>query len=149
MPPGTRGNATKKKTPAQKTPAQSRSSTPSVPPKIITPRAPKTKWTNEEITFLVDGLQQAVDDGNTAEGGFKENIFNSLRDVFNDPLKKKDRALSSKWTRLKADYKEVKWLREESSGFGWDDEKQIVTADEQVWLDLKEVYISFFFSRRF
>jgi Myb/SANT-like DNA-binding domain len=63
-----------------------------------------------EVDSLIDQLFQAKEDGNSAEGSFESTIWGGISDSFNDPLKKA-RACESKWTRLKKDYKEIKWLR--------------------------------------
>jgi hypothetical protein len=41
---------------------------------------------------------------------------------------------------LKKDYKDFKYLKD-NSGFGWDAEKMIPTAPEEVWKDLIAVSI--------
>ena len=44
----------------------------------------------------------------------------------------------SLYAQLKKDYLQVKTLRD-SSGFGWDDESQLVTATDEVWITFLEV----------
>jgi hypothetical protein len=39
---------------------------------------------------------------------------------------------------MKKDYKEVKFLRE-LSGFGWDEENCVPTAEPEVWEDFRKV----------
>jgi Myb/SANT-like DNA-binding protein len=95
---------------------------------------PNAKWTNADIDSL-----KAKEDGNTAEGGFKTTVWKAIADSYDDPLKKKDRAAESKYTRLKKEYKDIKWLREDVSGFGWDDENKLVTATDEVWDELEKV----------
>jgi Myb/SANT-like DNA-binding domain len=56
-------------------------------------------------------------------------------------LKKKVRACESKWTLLKKDYKEIKWLKEEVSGFEWNDDTQMVDATDEVWEELRKVLL--------
>ena len=51
---------------------------------------------------------------------------------------KTDRVCQTKWSRLKGDYKDVKFVRE-LSGFGWDDKKFVPTAEDDVWDRLEEV----------
>jgi Myb/SANT-like DNA-binding domain len=106
-------------------------------------RGANAKWTKAEVDSLIDQLFQAKEDGNTAEGGFKSAIWGGIADSFNDPLKKKSRACESKWTRLKKDYKEIKWLREEVSGFGWNEDTQLVEATDEIWEELRGVNILF------
>ena len=42
------------------------------------------------------------------------------------------------YSQLKKDYVQVKTLHD-SSGFGWDDERQLVTATDEVWMAFLEV----------
>ncbi|TCD59899.1 hypothetical protein EIP91_011210 [Steccherinum ochraceum] len=43
--------------------------------------------------------------------------------------------VKSYWSRLKTNFTSVRFLRK-TSGFGWDDEKKVVFAEEKVWRDL-------------
>jgi hypothetical protein len=103
------------------------------------PRGANAKWSKAEVDSLIEQLIEAKDAGNTAEGGFKSTVWSGVANSFDDPLKKKVRACESKWTRLKKDYKEIKWLREEVSGFGWNDDTQMVDATDEVWEELRKV----------
>ena len=102
-------------------------------------KSPNAKWSKAEVDSLIEKLIQAKDDGNTAEGGFKSTVWSGIANSFDDPLKKKVRACESKWTRLKKDYKEIKWLREDVSGFGWNEDTQMVDATDDVWEELRKV----------
>jgi hypothetical protein len=104
-------------------------------------RSANAKWSNAEVDSLIEQLFAAKVAGNTAEGGFKSTIWAGIAESFEDPLKKKARACESKWTRLKKDYKEIKWLIEEASGFGWNNKDRLVTAEEYIWEELREVII--------
>lgn len=44
---------------------------------------------------------------------------------------------------MKKDYQDVKFIRERS-GFGWDAERSVATATDDVWEKLFEVYDPFF-----
>jgi Myb/SANT-like DNA-binding domain len=78
----------------------------------------ETRWkrSKAEVDSPIDQLFQAKEDGNTAEGGFTSTIWAGIADSFDDPPKKKARACESKWTRLKKDYNEIKWLRDDLDG---------------------------------
>jgi hypothetical protein len=94
-------------------------------------RAPNARWTNTEIDSLVSQLKDAKDAGNSSENGFKASVWASIASSFSDLMKKTNRVCESKWSRLKKDYKDVKFLRE-CSGFGWDEVKCIVTAEPEI-----------------
>jgi Myb/SANT-like DNA-binding domain len=95
-------------------------------------RAPATKWSTEEITSMISQLKEQKVLGNTSDNGFKSSVWATIAASFSPGARKSEaRIVESKWSRLKKDYKEVKFLLE-CSGFGWDDEKGIVTAEPEV-----------------
>jgi Myb/SANT-like DNA-binding domain len=106
-------------------------------------RAPASKWSDQDIEKLIAGLLEARDNGLSSENGFKSTVWASiaasfddpLKASFDDPLKKASRICESKWSRLKIDYKAVKFLRD-SSGFGWDEARSLVTAEPEVWTEM-------------
>jgi hypothetical protein len=118
------------------------------PPPTPTPRgtpAPRARsnrsnWTNQEISQLIELLQEAKSNGQTSDNGFKAAVWNGIAASFSDPLKNEKRACESKWARLKKDYKDVKFLRE-LSGFGWDEETGLLSAEPQVWAEVSKVII--------
>jgi hypothetical protein len=105
-------------------------------------RGKNCTWTNKEIDQLIEQLQEAKSLGQTSENGFKSSVWNQIAASFTDPLKTEKRTCESKWARLKKDYKEVKFLRE-LSGFGWNDETGLLTAEPQVWSEVAKVSILF------
>ena len=113
-----------------------RSSIPAPPKKARTPAA---KWSHEEMTSMVSQLVQAKIDGQTSENGFKKSVWTKIASSFQDPLKKNTRVCDTKFSRMKKDYKEVRKLLKEISGFGWNSETQTVTAEDAVWEALGEV----------
>lgn len=122
---------------------------PTMPPNKVTHpkaiRAPATKWTNEEIESLVAQVKQAKDEGKTSDSGFKSVVWTSIAASFPAGARKQDpRVCETKWSRLKKDYKEVKFLRE-ASGFGWDSEKCVPTAEPGVWAEIQKVISTSFF----
>jgi hypothetical protein len=106
-------------------------------------RAPSAKWSNQEVARLIKQLQECKSNGQTSENGFKTSVWNSIAVTFTDPLKQAGRTCESKWTRLKKDYKEVKFLRE-ASGFGWDSVNNLVTTEPEVWAEMAKVIASLF-----
>jgi hypothetical protein len=109
-------------------------------PKAKRERAANTKWEKEDIDSIVTQLKQATVDGNTSDNGVKKNVWVAIAISFTDPLKN-DRSCQTRFSRLKVDYKEVKYMRE-LSGFGWDLEKHVPTAEDDVWNVLEKVSIS-------
>ena len=103
-------------------------------------RSPAAKWSDRDINKLITGLLEAKDNGQTSENGFKSTVWGALAASFDDPLKKVSRTCESKWSRLKSDYKAVKFLRD-LSGFGWDEAHSLVTAEPEVWAELAKVRI--------
>jgi Myb/SANT-like DNA-binding domain len=103
-------------------------------------RVPNAKWCNEEIASMVTQLMQAKKDGNTSDNGFKSTVWTTIANSFDDQRKYERRVVETKFSRMKKDFSQVKWLRFEASGFGWDDEKKLVTAEDSVWEELAEVY---------
>lgn len=104
------------------------------------PRSPAVKWNDQDVEKLVVGLLEAKDNGLSSENGFKSTVWASIAASFDDPLKKAGRVCESKWARLKSDYKAVKFLRD-SSGFGWDGVRNLVTAESEVWAEMAKVRV--------
>ena len=71
-----------------------------------------------------------LNNGNTADNGFKGPAWQAVADALADELKTKD-ACSGKFERLKRDYEDIKFLRD-LSGFGWNDTADTVSAEQQV-----------------
>lgn len=101
-------------------------------------RAPKTKWTESEEYQLVDGLASATIEGKLSDGGYKSSVWTAIAESIEDPLKN-DKVCRTRWEKLKADYRQVKFVRE-LSGFGWDEVEQLPTAEEELWEELKRVW---------
>ncbi len=70
-----------------------------------------------------------------SENGFKQTVWKSIQDSFEDPVKKKTRVPSSKYDRLKQAFKEVRFFykRLSASGFSWNQELGLPTALNKVW----------------
>jgi hypothetical protein len=77
-------------------------------------RAPITKWDKEDLDSLVQQLLQAKVDGNASENGLNSTVWGAIAA---DPRNREARVCESKWSRMNADYKQVKFLRE-CSGLG-------------------------------
>jgi Myb/SANT-like DNA-binding domain len=102
-------------------------------------RAPATKWSNEEIDSIISQLKEQKTLGNTSDNGFKSTVWATIAQSFPAGSRKSDgRVIESKWSRLKKDYKEVEFLLE-CSGFGWDEQRGVVTAEPEVWAEIEKV----------
>jgi Myb/SANT-like DNA-binding domain len=109
--------------------------------RTVQKRAPAARWSDEEIKSLLTGLLDAKDNGLMSKNGFfKFSVWSSISASFGDPLKKANRPSESKWSRLKSDYRAVKFLRDLSC-FGWDAKNHLVTADSEVWEELAKVHM--------
>ena len=111
----------------------------SIPAPTKKARTPAAKWSHEEMTSTVSQLVQAKIDGQISGNGFKKSVWTKIASSFQDPLKKNTRVCDTKFSRMKKDYKEVRKLLKEISGFGWNSETQTVTAEDAVWEALGEV----------
>ena len=78
--------------------------------------APNATWTNADIEAICDHLDDCRDRGQMSENGWKPIVWTAMAQVFNN-ISKTPRACQTKWTQIKKDYQEVKFMRE-VSGFG-------------------------------
>ncbi|KIJ36074.1 hypothetical protein M422DRAFT_261622 [Sphaerobolus stellatus SS14] len=100
-------------------------------------RAPNTVWSDAEDQKWVECLLDEQAQGLQGENGWKMatwvRILAKLQEAFPESSKNKTAIkLKTRHERVKGDYKQVKDLRE-TSGFGWDESKQAVTATDEVW----------------
>lgn len=106
----------------------------------LTPAAKATKkkregnchWSDAEISSLVEQLMDAKAGGLMSDSGFKQVVWQSIAKSYSDPKKNVPRMCETKWSRIKKWYLQVKFLRE-LSGFGWDQELCVPTAEPQLW----------------
>ena len=84
------------------------------------------KWSEEEMFLIIEKLQE-MSDGNTCNNGFKGSTWQAVADMLDDDLKNWS-ACESKFMRIKAEFKQVKFLND-SSRFGWDEERKVATAE--------------------
>ncbi|EGO03820.1 hypothetical protein SERLA73DRAFT_158298 [Serpula lacrymans var. lacrymans S7.3] len=103
------------------------------------PKEPQNaKWTSEDDATLVDKLKEAQTEGNQPDNNFKQPAFVAAAVVLVQSHKtsggapKTSTNCSRRWGTLKAMCLVVQQLQE-LSGFGWDDTRKKVTAEEDVW----------------
>ncbi|KIL59134.1 hypothetical protein M378DRAFT_56114, partial [Amanita muscaria Koide BX008] len=94
-------------------------------------------WTLDDDKILLDVLREQKVAGNQSESGWKPQVWTAVAQALKDRGKEsKGEKTATKcqdhFSNLKKNYKEVDKLQH-LSGFGWDNEKKLVTATEAVW----------------
>ncbi|KAG9404436.1 hypothetical protein AC1031_004643 [Aphanomyces cochlioides] len=94
----------------------------------------RAAWDADKDEFLVISLQELADEGKRADSGFKREALKHITMQFNERFQVNYlmSQLKSRLDTLKKDYKDFKFLKE-NSGFGWNDEVEIPTAPDDVW----------------
>ena len=92
-------------------------------------RKASTRWADAEFTTMIEILLGA------SQGATLQQVADALEDE-----SKTKEAYFSMLRRLKAKYKEVKNLHDKS-GFWWNYERDVVTADESIWAPLLRVSV--------
>jgi hypothetical protein len=94
----------------------------------------RADWTKEQLRCLLEQLIESTQNGQTSDGGFKKAVFTACRREISQvtgvtyteaQIKNKVGSLKNRWSILC-------WLKDRS-GFGWDDERKMVTATNDVW----------------
>ncbi|ETV85130.1 hypothetical protein H257_02976 [Aphanomyces astaci] len=94
----------------------------------------RATWTAERDEFIITALQVQVQNGRRPDSGFKKEAWAIVTSGFNDRFAVAYLVTQIKslvqW--LKKDYKDVKYLRD-NSGFGWNSDQGLPTAPNDVW----------------
>jgi hypothetical protein len=119
---------------------ESRPSQPTTPPQPSTEdQLDRIEWTTEMIHVLFTELLDQAQDGKRADSGFKKEAWDSVlrevRAVYIGPLTITLQKVKQKEQTFKGYYKDWKFLRAQS-GFGWDEEMQMITASDRAWDDI-------------
>ncbi|KAJ3746202.1 hypothetical protein DFH05DRAFT_1522796 [Lentinula detonsa] len=108
---------------------------------------PKTHWTTDSDRALLGCLKESKHAGfQTDNGGFHADAFKAAAARIEEESKELDdsekigtaktsESCRTRFTTLKKEYKEVKYLRN-LSGFGWNPLQHVVTATPSVWSSL-------------
>jgi hypothetical protein len=97
-------------------------------------------WTFTMEQTLFNELLEQANNGKRADNGFKKEAWTgacaavkavTAQLVTVERCKAKSEAMKALW-------KEFEWLKEQS-GFGYDEEKGLITAGEQAWKDIIKV----------
>ncbi|CAK4472293.1 unnamed protein product [Aphanomyces euteiches] len=107
-------------------------------------------WSADRDEFLVRALLAQVSKGKRSDSGFKKEAWSEVTTAFNERFrttyhtsKIKSRLDCVSYMivdgtnndQLKRDYKDAKYLRE-NSGFGWNQSLQLPTAPDEVWASI-------------
>jgi hypothetical protein len=112
-------------------------------------RALPLAWTHEMEQVLFSELMDQARDGKRADAGFKKEAWVAVREEVQrvytgPPVYITIDKLKSKELVYKGLYKDWKFLRDQS-GFGWDEETQMITASDQAWDDIIKVPSALFY----
>jgi Myb/SANT-like DNA-binding protein len=100
-------------------------------------------WSSTQVDELLDFLLDAKSQGLTSDNGFKSTVWVDISQRISGPSRN-PRQCQSKWSMIKKEFKDVKWLQD-LSGMGWDEEAQICQAEKEVWDQLLEVNLTLFY----
>ena len=123
-------------------PSQAQPPLPSSLPPIISDVSSRLpfRWTfeMEEILFLT--LLEQVDIGKRADSGFKKEAWIACCNAITDTTGQfvTVEKCKNKVEAMKASWRELNWLREQS-GFGWNEDIGLVQAGDQAWKDIMKV----------
>ncbi|KAL5788829.1 hypothetical protein ACOSP7_005778 [Xanthoceras sorbifolium] len=95
---------------------------------------PKAEWTPSRDACLVELFIEQHNCGRTAYNEFKNEVIKSVTRDFNKKfgLSLEENQIKNRYNVMKKDYGVVKTLLNHS-GFGWDETRQMVVADDKVW----------------
>ncbi|KAF8584008.1 hypothetical protein K439DRAFT_1298134, partial [Ramaria rubella] len=101
--------------------------------------APNAKWSASEEAEMIDLLLEQKAIVNSSGNGFKPVVWQLVVTAVELVPQGQERgpakdakACKARYQRLKTDYKIVQTLWD-LSGFGWDEGRQMVTANEDIW----------------
>ncbi|GMI83516.1 hypothetical protein like AT2G24960 [Hibiscus trionum] len=94
----------------------------------------KAEWTPSRDAFLVDLFIEQHNCGRTAYNEFKNEVIRSVTRDFNKKfgMNLEENQIKNRYNVMKKDYGVVKTLLGHN-GFGWDETRQMVVADDKVW----------------
>ncbi|CAK7329516.1 unnamed protein product [Dovyalis caffra] len=95
---------------------------------------PKAEWTPTRDTCLVELFIEQHNCGRTAYNEFKNEMIRSVTRDFNKKfnMNLEESQIKNRYNVMKKDYGVVKTLLTHT-GFGWDETRQMVVADDRVW----------------
>ena len=98
------------------------------------PGRTKAEWTPSRDAYLVELFIEQHNCGRTAYNDFKNDVIRSVTHDFNKKfgLNLEEKQIKNRYNVMKKDYGVVKTLLGHI-GFGWDETRQMVVADDKVW----------------
>lgn len=95
---------------------------------------PKAEWTPTRDAYLVELFIEQHNCGRTAYNEFKNEVIRSVALDFNKNfgLNLEENQIKNRYNVMKKDFGVVKTLLGHT-GFGWDEIRQMVVADDKVW----------------
>ncbi|KAJ6402955.1 hypothetical protein OIU84_014962 [Salix udensis] len=95
---------------------------------------PKAEWTPTRDAYLVELFIDQHNFGRTAYNEFKNEMIRSVTRDFNKKfgMNLEESQVKNRYNVMKKDYGVVKTLLTRA-GFGWDESRQMVVADDKVW----------------
>jgi hypothetical protein len=95
---------------------------------------PKAEWTPTRDAYLVELFIDQHNCGRTAYNEFKNEMIRSVTRDFNKrfSMNLEESQVKNRYNVMKKDYGVVKTLLTHT-GFGWDESRQMVVADDKVW----------------
>ncbi|XVE93827.1 hypothetical protein REPUB_Repub01dG0228300 [Reevesia pubescens] len=94
----------------------------------------KAEWTPSRDAYLVELFIEQHNCGRTAYNEFKNEVIRSVTRDFNKKfgMNLEENQIKNRYNVMKKDYGVVKTLLSHN-GFGWDETRQMVAADDKVW----------------
>ncbi|XWS40175.1 hypothetical protein CRYUN_Cryun18bG0117900 [Craigia yunnanensis] len=94
----------------------------------------KAEWTPSRDAYLVELLIEQHNCGRTAYNEFKNEVIRSVTRDFNKKfgMNLEENQIKNRYNVMKKDYGVVKTLLGHN-GFGWDETRQMIVADDKVW----------------
>jgi hypothetical protein len=101
-------------------------------------KVPQINWNRSQEKTL---METCIDQPSTADNGFKQSEWDKIRTLFNDAtgLNYSKDQLQSKFSELKKKYKAFTSCKD-NSGFGFDKDKMVPTAPDEVWKKWLEIH---------
>ncbi|XP_021627819.1 uncharacterized protein At2g29880 [Manihot esculenta] len=95
---------------------------------------PKAEWTPTRDAYLVELFIEQHNCGRTAYNEFKNEVIRSVTHDFNKKfgMSLEENQIKNRYNVMKKEYGVVKTLLSHT-GFGWDETRQMVVADDKVW----------------
>ncbi|PON90017.1 Myb/SANT-like domain containing protein [Trema orientale] len=95
---------------------------------------PKAEWTPSRDAYLIELFIEQHNCGRTAYNEFKNEVIRSVTRDFNRKfgMNLEENQIKNRYNVMKKDYGVVKTLLSHA-GFGWDEIRQMVVADDKVW----------------